>query len=159
MLQKLVHTLAGMLQKAAGVLLVAMMALTCTDVLSGALGLPILGAEEMVSLMAAVLLAFVLPTAHMKRAHIGIDLLYRHFGARLRKANDLCIGIVSAVFFLLASWQCVLYAEELQRAGEVSSTLQLPIYYILYAIGAACFVVVLVLAMEIVRLLRGNGDG
>lgn len=159
MLQRMVHTLAGLLQKVAGVLLVAMMALTCTDVLSGAFGLPILGAEEMVSLMASVLLAFVLPMAHLKKAHIGIDLLYRHFGPLLRKINDLFISLISLVFFILVSWQCILYAREMERAGEVSSTLQLPFYYILYAIGAACFVVVLVLVMEIVALLRRNRDG
>lgn len=151
-----VFGIVELLQRLAGVLLVAMMLLTCADVLGNVVSLPILGAEELVSLMAALLLAFVLPAAHKNRAHIGIDLVYRHLSPRLKQINDICINLISGFFFLLVAWQCWLYGLELQRTGEVSSTLQLPTYYILFAISVSCFVLFLTICIELLKRLQGQ---
>jgi len=153
-----IQTISVWLQRLAGVLLVGMMLLTCLDVLGGMVVQPILGAEELVSLMAALLLAFVLPAAHRARAHIGIDLLYRHLNPKAKRINDVAIGILSAVFFVLVSWQCWIYGLELRQTGEVSSTLQLPTYYILFAISISCFILFLTICVELVQRLQGRKD-
>jgi TRAP-type C4-dicarboxylate transport system permease small subunit len=152
MFATLVHKVSLFLQVLAGVILLAMMALACADVVAGVLNASILGSTELISLMAALLVAFVLPLAHRTEAHVGIDLVYRRLGPRGKRINDALINLITGVFFALASWQCFAYAEELRLSGEVSSTLQLPTYGILYAISFACLVVLLLVVLELARI-------
>ena len=152
MFAKLVQGVSLLLQILAGVLLMAMMGLACADVAAGAADASILGSTELISLMAALLVAFVLPLAHRNEAHVGIDLLYRCLGPKARRINDIFVNLLTAVFFALACWQCFTYAEELRSSGQVSSTLQLPTYGILYAISFACLVVCLSVVLELARI-------
>lgn len=154
MLSLLVNSLSGLLQKLAGVLLVLMMLVTCADVAGNLVGKPLLGAEEMVSLLAALVLAFVLPKAHINRAHIGIDLVYRTLPTRIQKWNDTFVSLISMAFFLVASWQCFEYAFDLQKAGEVSATLELPFFYILYALSVSTLILALAILQDLVQAWR-----
>ncbi len=139
-----------------GVMLVAMMIVTCLDVAGNAFGHPMLGSEEIVSLMAALLIAFMLPAAHQERAHIGVDLLYTRFSPNVKRINDGILCIIRIGFFLLVSWECVKYGLQLKEIGQVSATLELPTYYILYAIALGCFGLCLVIVSEFVDIVRGG---
>ncbi len=147
------------LRRAAGVLLVAMMGLTCLDVVGNAFGRPILGTIELVGLMAALLLAFALPSAHVHKAHVGIDLLRSKMPPRLRRINDMAVNAVTAVFFGLVSWQCVLYARELRQTGEVSTTLRLPLDFILEAMALSCLVLSLTMLRDVLGAGQRGGHG
>ncbi|MCF8107277.1 MAG: TRAP transporter small permease [Desulfohalobiaceae bacterium] len=144
------------LKKLAGILLVGMMLLTCADVVGNLFGYPVLGSEEIVSLCAAVLLAFALPMVHRDKGHIGVDLLYLRFPPLLKRINNIFLSLISGVFFFLTARECYEYGNELKATGEVSSTLQLPIYYVLYAISVACFILFLVLLFEFISLVKGE---
>ena len=54
---KMLSRVPDFLNLAAGACLVGMMLLTCADVIGGVFGYPILGSEELVRLMAAMVLA------------------------------------------------------------------------------------------------------
>ena len=146
---KILNAVVRWLRWAAGVLLVAMMGLSCLDVLGNAFGHPILGTIELVGLMAALLLAFSLPAAHVHKAHIGIDLLRSKMPPRMRRINDMMVHAITAVFFGLVSWQCLLYAQELRKTGEVSTTLQLPLDCILVAMALSCLILSLTMVREV----------
>jgi TRAP-type C4-dicarboxylate transport system permease small subunit len=153
MLTKPIQSLSVLFRRLAGIMLVGMMLLTCADVAGNFFGSPILGSEEVVGLMASLLIAFALPAAHEEKAHIGIDLLYLKFPGWLKRINNTVLHIVSAVFFAVTGWECYKYGNELQKTGQVSATLELPTYYITYAISVACFVLTLVILAEIYRIL------
>ena len=146
---RILDTMVVSLRRAAGFLLVAMMALSCMDVLGNAVGRPILGTIELVGLMAALLLAFALPSAHTQKAHIGIDLLRSKMPPRIRRINDMAVNSITAVFFGLVSWQCILYAQELRKTGEVSTTLQLPLDCILLAMALSCLILSLAMLRDV----------
>lgn len=154
MIVKSIGHLTAFLRKVGGLMLVGMMLLTCSDVAGNFFGNPILGSEEIVGLMAAVLIAFALPAAHEEKTHIGIELVYDKFPPWLKRINNVAIHLLSAGFFFLAGWQCYTYGNELKASGEVSSTLELPTYFISYAISLACFVLTLVILMEIYRNVK-----
>ncbi len=151
-LERAIYGIQRLLLIIAGILLVGMMVLTSADVVGNSFSHPILGVEEMVSVMAAITIAFVLPTAHKKRAHIAIDILYRRLSPPLQKINDLLVSSLSAILFFLASKECFSYAAELKKAGEVSSTLQIPLYIILYCISLGCIVVFAIILLEVLAL-------
>ena len=104
----------------------AMMFLTCVDVVLRATGRPILGAVEIVGFLATIGLACSMPYAHQSGGHAGVDMLIRHFSPRVQGWVDTITGLVTTVLFLLVSWRCFVYAENLRRTGEVSMTLEFP---------------------------------
>ncbi len=156
MVSKLIHGIVSFFKIISGVMLLLMMAITCADVIGNMFGRPILGSEELVGLMASILLAFALPFAHRARAHIGVDLLYLKFPDRVKKINDAVIELVSAVFFFLVAWKCWGYGNQLEQTGQVSAVLELPTYYILYSVSIACFLLFIVIAAEFFSLINGD---
>ena len=58
----------------------------------------------------------------------------------------------------LIAWQSVLYGMDCQRAGEVSLTLQLPFYPVIYGVaigaGAVCLVLLLDFLNAIEKLIN-----
>jgi TRAP-type C4-dicarboxylate transport system permease small subunit len=156
MVSKLIHGIVSFFKIISGVMLLLMMTITCADVIGNMFGRPILGSEELVGLMASILLAFALPFAHRARAHIGVDLLYLKFPDRVKKINDAVIELVSAVFFLLVAWKCWGYGSQLEQTGQVSAVLELPTYYILYSVSIACFLLFIVIAAEFFSLINGD---
>ena len=143
-----VYWLSNFLKKVAGVCLLGMMLLTCADVVSGMFGFPILGSEEIVGLMAAVVLAFALPATQIENAHVGVDLLVRHLPQKVKYINDKIILFACFIFFLLVAWQCYLYADKLRKVGQVSSTLKLPTYLLIYGVAFSCLILALVILVE-----------
>ncbi len=139
-----------------GAMLIAMMLVTCTDVVGNLFGSPVLGSEEIVSLMAALLIAFVLPAAHGEKAHIGVDILYLTLSARVKRIINTLLSALMVGFFGLMSWECFNYGAELKRIGQVSATLELPTFYVLYAVAFGCAALTLVVAAKLMGLVRGD---
>ena len=137
-------------------MLISMMLVTCTDVVGNFFGYPVLGSEEIVSLIAALLIAFVLPAAHGENAHIGVDIFYIGLSPKIKRINNILISVLMVVFFGFMSWDCYHYAVELKRIGQVSATLELPTYYVLIAVSFGCTVLTLVIARKLVGLVRGD---
>jgi hypothetical protein len=48
------------------------------------------------------------------------------------------------------------YAMDLQRIGEVSPTLKIPFYPVVYAAGVCCFIQCLVLVCDVVKIFGGR---
>jgi TRAP-type C4-dicarboxylate transport system permease small subunit len=137
-----------------GIMLVAMMLVTCWDVVGNIFGYPLLGSEEIVSLLAALLIAFTLPAAHQERAHIGVDMLYLKFSPRAKKINNIILCVITGIFFMLVSWECFKYAGDLKRIGQVSAVLELPIYYVLYSVAAGCGFLSLVVVSQLLKITK-----
>ncbi len=150
---KVVQLISQYLNKIAGILLLGMMLLTCADVIGGIFNYPILGAEELTSLMAAVLLGFSLPSAHNDKANIGVEFIYMKFPDRMKRINDCIISMLSCFLFGLITWQCVLYANDLRVSKEVSMTLQFPTYILVYCISFAMLVLTGMIMSELFALL------
>lgn len=151
---KFILLLSNITSKMSGLLLLGMMALTCADVIGGLFGFPILGAEELTALMASVLLAFALPSSHLVKAHVGVEIVHMKMKPGLQRANDRIITLVSMILFALIAWQCFLYARELRVTGEVSMTLQFPTYLLIFGISFALFILVLNLLLELLLLFK-----
>jgi len=134
--------------------LAGMMLLTCTDVVGRALGRPVLGAVEVTGMLAAMALAFSMPYAHGARAHVGVDLVVMRLGERPRAAVDLVTGGVGTALFFVIGVQMWEYGTTMRRAGEVSMTLRIPTYPVIYLIAVAFFLFALVYGLDVVACAR-----
>lgn len=132
----------------------AMMLLTCADIVLRLMRRPITGTYELMGFLAALFVSFALAQTSVDKGHIAVDFLVMHLSRRAQRIIDalndgVCIGL-----FALVTRQCVVYGAELRASGEVSMTLQLPVYPVVYGIGAGCAVLCLVLAARVVDNLR-----
>lgn len=143
-------------QTVAGVFLTAVMGLTVADVVLRSFGRPILGSYEIVALMGALVIGFSLPFTSWVRGHIYVDFFVQKLSGTARTAVHLATRTVALALFFLIAWNLFLMGLDLQRAGEVSPTLQIPFYPVVYAVGVCCVLQFLVLLGDVVKIFRGK---
>jgi len=136
--------------------LLAIMFLTTADVVLRAFGRPIIGTYELVSFGAGILVGFSLPLTTLQRGHVFVDFLYQKFPAPARTVLHVVTRLMGLAMFLCVGLNVLKMASDWRRAGEVSSTLQLPYYTVAYGIGLACLLVCLVLIVFIIQILSGR---
>ena len=142
--------LARRLDMIAAIAVFAMMSLTCVDVfLRYFFRMPLPGTYEIVALLGAVAVSFAMAHTLAERGHVAVSLVVQLFPKRLQGIMECMISIFGIILFGLIAWQSVLYGMDCQRAGEVSLTLELPFYPIIYGVALGAGVVCLVLLADL----------
>lgn len=129
----------------------AMMVLTCMDIILRMFRHPIPGTYEMVGFLGAIFAAFSLGYTSVNRGHIAVDFLVQKLPSRVQSLVDGVNASICAVFFGFLARQCIVYAADLKAFGEVSMTLQMPIYPFVYGIAAGCGLLSVILAVRFLK--------
>lgn len=124
--------------------LAAMVLVTTLDVCLRATGFSLTGAYDLVRIAAAVTIAAGLPYTTAVKGHVAIEYFYHKMGRRSRILIDTIIRLVIMALFVLLAWGSVGYGHSLRAKGEVSMTLQLPVFWVPYVLGFSCLLVVLI---------------
>jgi len=152
-------SLARRLDFIAAAAVFVMMALTVVDVfLRYFFRKPIPGTYEIVALLGAVAASFAMAHTLTARGHVAVSLIVQLFSKRLQGTIESLISVFGFVLFGLIAWQSVLYGMDCQRSGEVSLTLQLPFYPIIYGVALGAGVVCLVLLVDLVDAIAKLRD-
>jgi TRAP-type C4-dicarboxylate transport system permease small subunit len=138
----------------AGVTLTLVMGLTVADVILRILGKPIVGAFELVAFLGAMVIGFSIPFTSWVRGHIFVDFLIMKFSKGVRKGIHVFTRLLGLGLFGLIGWNLMKMGADLQRSGEVSPTLHVPFYPVVYGIGMVCLIQVLVMIADIVKVLK-----
>lgn len=133
-----------------GVLLVVMVALTCCDIIGRMFGYPIFGAYELVTFMAAVVVAVALGESHADDRHVGVEILYNKLPEKVRYILDLVTNLLALALFLLVTWMMFLYGRSVMESGEVSMNLELPEYLLIFAVGVGFFIFSVIIIKTII---------
>jgi TRAP-type C4-dicarboxylate transport system permease small subunit len=119
--------------------LVAMMLLTCADVfMRYFLSDPITGAYDIVSLLGAVLASFAMPYTMLQRGHVAVEILVQSLSKGKQLFIETLTHLLGISLFLVLVWQAILLSRDMEKAGEVTPTLLVPFYPIVYCM-ALCF--------------------
>jgi TRAP-type C4-dicarboxylate transport system permease small subunit len=118
-----------------GALMLAMVALTCVDVVGRMMGYPVFGAYELMSFMAALVATAALPDTHLGKRHIGVEILTNRFSTRTQLKIELITDLIAVVLFSVVTWRMFVFGRGLRASGEVSMNLGAPEYLITYAVG------------------------
>jgi len=138
----------------AGVTLTILMSITVLDVVLRALGRPIVGVFELVAFAGAVAIGFSIPFTSWVRGHIYVDSLVMKLPRGARKGFHLFTRALGLGLFALAGWNLLRMGNDLLRSGEVSPTLHLPFYPVVYGVGFMCLVQSLVLFSDMIKVVR-----
>jgi len=124
--------------------LMLMVLATSVDVILRKFSLSLTGAYDLVKIAAAITVAAALPYTTAIKGHVAIEFFFHKLGRRGRIAVDALMRFGGMVLFSLLAWGCVDYGNSLRQKGEVSMTLQLPIFWLPYVLAVSCALVVLI---------------
>ncbi|MDZ7698836.1 MAG: TRAP transporter small permease [Deltaproteobacteria bacterium] len=150
--EKGVHRLTDLLNLVAGACLVAMTILTCADVVLRLFRHPILGTYEIIGFLGATVAGFAMAYTTVKGGHVAVAVVVMRLSPRVQKVIFIITQLLGMVLFALLTWECVKYGNDLRTSGEVSLTLELPFFPVLYGLSLSAFMVCLVLWMDLWRV-------
>ena len=143
----------------AGIALTFIVLLTVCDVVLRAFGRPILGVYEVVAMAGGVVIGFVAPYTSWIRGHIFMDFVLQKLSPGSRKIFNIVTRCVGIALFLMISWNVIKIATNFHDVGEVSNTLQIPLYPIAGGVGFCFFVLAVVLFCDILKISEGSFGG
>jgi TRAP-type C4-dicarboxylate transport system permease small subunit len=153
--EKTVKLLSSFLNLFAAAALSAIIVLTCIDVsMRYFFSRPIAGTYDLVSLMGAVIAAFAMPYTMLMGGHVAVDLVVRKLSDRKKLAVETVTHIVGILLFLILTWQSAGLASDMKAAGEVTPTLLLPFYPVVYAMSVCFFVLCLAILINLLKIWR-----
>lgn len=151
-MSKITRLLVELMNYLAAASIISMMLLTCADVLLRLFKHPILGTYELVGLFGALTIAFAIPATTLTKGHVAVDFMVEKLPAAGQKFFTVIANLLSLCLFTLIAWQSFLYANMLRTSGEVTLSLEMPFYPVVYAISAASLLVCIVLLLELAIL-------
>jgi len=138
----------------AGVLIVVML-LVCANIIGRAIPFlgPVKGTYDVVGLLGGILLAFALGYTQLQKRNISVEILVSHFRPRTRAIIDSVTFLISLVLFALIAWQHSVFATSIWKAGELSETLRVPFFPLIYAVAFGCVALCLVILLDFLKAL------
>lgn len=124
--------------------LMAMVLVTTADVVLRKLGYSLTGAYDIVKIAATITVAAALPYTTAIKGHVAIEYFFHKLDWRGRMVVDALMRFGGMALFGLLAWGCVDYGNSLRQKGEVSMTLQLPVFWVPYILAVSCLLVVLI---------------
>jgi TRAP-type C4-dicarboxylate transport system permease small subunit len=134
----------------AGLALAGSMFLTVSDVILRSFKRPIVGTYELVGLLGALVIGFSLPQTSRVKGHVLMDFLTGSLSTGAQRVLHVLTRILGIVLFAIIGWNLWLLGDDFRKSGEVTLTLQLPLYPVAYSIAICCFVECLVLILDMV---------
>lgn len=153
MLQKLLMAIAA-------VFLVAMMLMTCTDIVMRKLPQckPLPGVFELMGLFGSLVVACALGYTQGKKDHLAVDILTNLFPRRIQRFLDIINRLICMAFSILACWQVCKIANNLCRTGEVTETLRMIYYPFTYGVAAGFALLAFVFLVELLKVLTPSQE-
>ena len=153
-LEKQTDNLSAAFNWVAGVSILVMMILTCADVVLRFFRHPIPGTYEIVGLVGTVGVSFALAYTTVQQGHIAVEFLVRKMSEKVQETIAAGVDLASTLLFGIITWQSVIYALDLRRTGEVSLTVEIPVYPFVFGIALGCCLATVVLAIRCCREIK-----
>ncbi len=142
-----------------GVFLVAMVVLTCANIFSRIIWIPIRGTFELMGYFGAIVTAFALGYTQLQKGHIAVDVLINTFSNKTKRVLQVINTIICTVFFGVVAWQIGVKATTLMETGEITETLRIIYYPFTFAVAFGCLVLALVLLIDLLKALFPEKEG
>jgi len=137
---------------AAGLAMVAMMAITTADVIMRAgFNRPLRGAYDLVKICGGLALFLALPYTTAIKGHVAVEYFFHTLRRPGRLLVDSANRLISASLCAILARHAAKYGAAQKASGEVSLTLQLPEYPVAYLAAFAFAVAALVILHHLVH--------
>lgn len=158
-LDKVNQILNQVLIRIACFFLVAMILLTCANILLRLVWVPVTGTFELMGYFAAIITALALGYTQIKRGHVAVDILVLRFSQTTQTILNGINYFICMIFFALVAWQIAKYGTTLWTTGEVTETLRIIYYPFTYCVALGCAALSLVFLTDFLKSLLGKHEG
>lgn len=142
----------------AGIFLIGMVLLACSNIFLRIVWLPVKGTFELMGLFGAIVVAFALGYTQINRGHVAVDIVVNRFSKKFQRILHGINYSICMVFFAASAWQIFKVATNLWKTGEVTETLRIIFYPFTYGVALGCIVLALVLLIDFLKLfVEGKG--
>jgi TRAP-type C4-dicarboxylate transport system permease small subunit len=156
--KRFVQKFVLIMRNISGTAIMMMLFLTCADIIMRFFRMPIRGVYDLVSFLGAITVSFGIAHTSLENGHVAVSVIVNKFPERSQAFIRTVVNFLSIGLFAVISWQSFRYATDLWASGELSPTVELPYYPIVYGIAFSTAVVCLVLfgafAENLVKVLR-----
>lgn len=148
--------LSKILNDVAGAALTFMMSITVADVFLRAGGHPIIGTYEIVALSGAIVIGFAIPLTSWNKGHVYMEFLLDRLSAQNKNILNTLTRVLCIILFVVIAVKLFQMGSEFRASGEVSPTIKIPIYPVVYAVGLCCVIECVVFVCDIVKIWDGK---
>ncbi len=149
-------SLSRCLRAISAVVLTFLFSVTVLDIIMRAIGKPLVGVYELVSLSGAIVIVFALPLSSWDNGHVFMDFVVDRLPEGAKHVMEIITRVMVILLFIVLGVALFVLSEEFRTSGELLLTLKWPVYPIIYLIGAMCFLQAVVVFFDIVRRIGGR---
>ena len=149
--ERLVRALVIALAAVGGAGVLGMMLVTCVDVVLRVFQRPLGWTMDVVSAASVVAIAGALPCTTALRGHVAVDFLPRWLKGWRRRALTTATNAAGLALFVVLAWRCWGKGTEMLASGEVTPTLQMPMFWMPWMISVSCAATALVILYDLLR--------
>ncbi|MEW6425059.1 MAG: TRAP transporter small permease [Bacillota bacterium] len=95
---------------------------------------PVPGLVEMCTFMLVPIIFLAAPYTELKKGHTAIPLVLDRLPRKVRTASEILMYILYFFLMVFTTWQSLIRAKFIQKAGYVSSVLSIPHYPFIYVV-------------------------
>ncbi|ATW24066.1 TRAP transporter small permease [Candidatus Formimonas warabiya] len=117
---------------------------------------PFAGATEVVGWLGAVSAAFGLGYTQVQRGYVEIDALVEHFPQAVQHILRGIILFICTGFCAMVSWQVVLYGLNIADNGNLSETMGIPFYPLIFLVALGFGALTLALLVDFLKQITGR---
>lgn len=130
--------------------LVGMMLVIFGDVVLRVSGHPVKGAYDVVRLLGVVTIVCSVPLTTALKGHVALEYFFHKLGRSWRIAVDSVMRLVMIGSFVLAAIACAKYGTRLLQNGEVTPTIELPVFWAPWLMAMAFAVTAIVVTFHLI---------
>jgi TRAP-type C4-dicarboxylate transport system permease small subunit len=117
---------------------------------------PIPGTYDLVSLAGAILVSFAMPYTMLRKGHVAVEILVQNLSKRKQLVIETLTHLLGIALFLVLVWQAMKLGAHMKRVGEVTPTLLVPFYPILYCMALSFLMLCLAISVNLINLWTGR---
>ena len=138
--------------------LAVMALITCGDIVLRILRVPIKGAYDLVRLCGAVTVSCAIPMTTAMKGHVAIEYFFHKLNRRGRVVVDSLLRGIIFIGFFVAAWSSFKYGLQFLKNGEVTNTIEVPVFWVPWLMSVAFVVTALVILFHLIYPGRELAD-
>ena len=113
---------------------------------------PIMGAQEMGTVLLGVMVFFSWGSTQVARAHVNVELFTPRFPPRMRIISNLVITFLTFLLFGLIVWQAAMTGKDFHEAGRLIYVIHWPLAPFQFLVSFGALVICLVLILQMIEI-------
>ena len=151
--ERFVRSLNQWLNGIGAVALLSMVMLVCGNIIGRIIFQPIKGVYEIVGFLGGIAIAFAMGYTQLQKGHISVEIIVLRLPPKIREILKTLTSFVCFVLFALMAWKHADFATATWKVGEVSETLKIPFFPLIYGVAFGCAALCLILLIDFLKSL------